>query len=200
MSRRLFTIGHSNHPIDEFVGLLQRHDVQAVADVRAHPYSKYAPHFSKAALQESLAARSIEYVFLGKELGARSDKPRCYKDGKVQYDLLSREASFRKGIDRVIGGLTRLNIALMCAERDPIDCHRAVLVARVLKERGATASHIHSDGSLESHAQLEARLLERYDLSPDMLDTRDNLMHAAYHRRGEDIAYTDKRMGVQESK
>ena len=106
-----------------------------------------------------LADAGIAYTFLGRELGARSDNPACYQEGKVQFDRLAQEPIFAEGIGRVIQGMQRYRIALLCAEKDPLDCHRALLVARKLSETGITISHIHADGVLESHQALESRLL-----------------------------------------
>lgn len=195
MSNKLFTIGHSNHEIDRFLDLLQMHQVQAVADVRSHPYSRFATQFSMDNLKESLLSRSIRYVFLGGELGARSSNPECYLKGKVQYDRLAMEPEFKEGIERVAAGLGKYSIALMCAEKDPVDCHRSLLVARALHAVGLDVSHIHADGSLESQVDLEGRLLEICKLPPgDMFRSKDEFINDAYSMRGEQVAYQDERM------
>ena len=101
----LFTIGHSNHPIDAFITLLQRHGVTAVGDVRSHPYSRYAPQYCRDPLKAALARKGIAYVFLGRELGARSKNPDCYKHGKVQFDRFAGQPQFAEGIRRVTKGM-----------------------------------------------------------------------------------------------
>ena len=138
----LFTIGHSNHPIEAFIRLLQGHGVTAVGDVRSHPYSRYAPQYSRDPLKVALAQKGIAYVFLDKELGARSKDPGCYKEGKVQYDRLARQPQFAEGISRVTEGMKQYCIALMCAEKDPLECHRTLLVARKLHEAGVGSEPI----------------------------------------------------------
>ena len=100
----LYTIGHSNHEIAVFLGLLWQHGITAVGDVRSQPYSRWVPQFSRDALEPALADAGIAYVFLGKELGARSDNPACYREGKVQYDRLAQEPIFAEGIGRVMQG------------------------------------------------------------------------------------------------
>jgi uncharacterized protein (DUF488 family) len=191
----LFTIGHSNHPIEAFIALLQRHGVTAVGDVRSHPYSRYAPQYSRDPLKAALARMGIAYVFLGKELGARSKDPGCYKQGKVQYDCLARQPQFAEGIKRVTEGMKQHCIALMCAEKDPLDCHRTLLVARKLHEAGVEMAHIHADGSLESHRTLESRLLDVCKLPEgDMFKQRDEFVSEAYVIRGERVAYQDDNM------
>jgi hypothetical protein len=103
----LLTIGHSTHPIDAFIALLKQHGVTALADVRSHPYSRHFPQYSKDALKNALAQAQIAYVFLGKELGARSENPACYRQGKVQYDLLAKEPLFAQGLERLRQGLEK---------------------------------------------------------------------------------------------
>jgi uncharacterized protein (DUF488 family) len=136
MPETLYTIGHSNHPIERFVTLLRQHEVTAVCDVRSKPYSRYNPHFDREALKAALEASGIAYVFLGKELGARSDDPACYLYGKVQYTKLAQTALFQAGLKRVRDGMKTYTIALMCAEKEPLDCHRTILVSRQLAESG----------------------------------------------------------------
>ncbi|MDR2787448.1 MAG: DUF488 domain-containing protein, partial [Candidatus Accumulibacter sp.] len=141
--RNLFTIGYSTHPIEVFVGLLKQHGITALVDVRSHPYSRHSSQYSKEALKLALADEQVAYVFLGKELGARSENPACYRQGKVQYELLAKEPQFAVGLDRLCTGMDRFRIALMCAEKDPLACHRAVLVARHCHEAGVAVEHIH---------------------------------------------------------
>jgi uncharacterized protein (DUF488 family) len=146
-----------------------------------------------------LATAGIAYVFLGKELGARSENPACYKQGRVQYVRLAKEAIFLEGIDRVKQGMARYRIALMCAEKDPIECHRALLVARRLFESGIPVNHILADGSLESHENMESRLLATCKLPEgDMFKSRDEFVADAYLLQGERVAYQDESMTEEE--
>lgn len=195
----LYTVGHSTHPIGVFVELLKLHGISALADVRSHPFSRHFPQFSKEALNEELQRHGIEYVFLGKELGARSENPVCYRQGKVQYDLLAKEPLFAQGLERLRQGMERYQIALMCAEKDPIDCHRAVLVARRMFEAGTPVQHIHADGHLEEHQTMETRILLLHKISDsDMFRTRKEIVADAYRIHGERIAYRDEAMLQEE--
>lgn len=195
MNQMLFTIGHSNHSIEIFVALLRRFDISAVGDVRSHPFSRYAPQYSREPLKAALARAGIAYVFLGKELGARSENQACYKQGKVQYDCLARQPQFLEGVKRVIEGARRYRIALMCAEKDPLECHRTLLVARKLHEAGLEIRHIHADGSVEDHKALESRLLSVCKLPDgDMFKLRSEFVSEAYAIQGERVAYQDKYM------
>lgn len=153
-----FTIGHSNHSIDRFIDLLGSAGVTTIADVRSMPFSRWVPHFSRPALERHLKLASISYVFLGEQLGGRPRDKACWRDGRVDYDLVAATDSFRQGLDRVEIDASRHRIALMCAERDPLDCHRFLLVSRRLAERGAAITHILADGSLEDHLATEQRM------------------------------------------
>ena len=129
----VFTVGHSTHALDDFLALLLRHGITAIADVRSSPYSRMNPQFNRETLHAALKGAGIAYVFLGAELGARSRDPDCYEDGKVQYDRLARTAAFQRGLARVQQGAAQYRLALMCAEKEPLDCHRTILVARHLE-------------------------------------------------------------------
>ncbi len=167
----ILTVGHSNHPIERFEELLHMYGVTAVADVRSAPYSRFCPQFNKEELAAQLRHAGIAYVFLGRELGGRSDDPSDYDNGRVRYDRLAAKPIFESGIERVLRGASQERIALLCAEREPLDCHRTLLVARVLAERGVHVEHILADGALQSHDQAMDRLLEMTGLKqPDLFN------------------------------
>jgi uncharacterized protein (DUF488 family) len=191
----LFTVGHSTHSADRLRELLLAHDVSAVADVRSSPYSRMNPQFNRETLRDDLrrCSKGIAYVFLGAELGARTDDRSCYVDGKVQYDRLAQTALFKAGLDRVLRGALEHRVALLCAEKDPLTCHRCILVSRELVSRGASVRHILSDATLESHEDALHRLLLELGLHErDLFLDGDDLVAEAYRRRGEEIAYVGK--------
>ncbi len=189
----VITIGHSNLEIGGFVALLNQHGIQAVADVRSSPYSQYNPQFNREPLQKSLQEHGIAYVFLGQELGARRSERECYLDGRADYGLISQTPAFKRGIDRVAQGATRMRVALMCAEKDPIDCHRCILVPPYLLQQGLQVLHILSDGSLEDHAQTEKRLLQLFTLEErDLFRSPEESVARAYKMQGEKIAYHEE--------
>lgn len=145
----IWTVGHSNHELATFVDLLVTHEIEAVADVRSAPYSRFAPHFDKAPLERAVREAGIEYVFLGQELGGRPPEDEFYDaEGHVRYDLVAGSPRFLSGIDRLLDGGGRYRIAMMCSEEDPHDCHRRLLVARVLCDRGVEVRHIRGDGAV----------------------------------------------------
>jgi uncharacterized protein (DUF488 family) len=165
----VFTIGHSNHSSERFLALLRGAGITAVADVRSIPRSRRWPQFSRARLEPWLAGAGIAYVFLGAELGGRPDDPALLREGRPDYDLMAATPSFRAGLDRVLDGAARYRIALMCAEREPLDCHRFLLVSRHLHERGVGLRHILADGSIEPHEAAEVRLLRQTGVGVDSL-------------------------------
>lgn len=186
----LITVGHSNHPLDAFLALLRTHAVALVADVRSSPYSRYLPHFNREPLASALAAAGLDYLFLGRELGARREESECYEAGKARYALIARSPLFHQGLDRVRAEAARRRVALLCAERDPLTCHRMILVCRHLREDFPSIEHIREDGRLESHADAETRLLTLCGLPDhDLFHSRADFLERAYDRQGERIAY-----------
>jgi uncharacterized protein (DUF488 family) len=187
----IYTIGHSNHPIERWVALLQRHQVEALADVRSNPYSRFNPQFNREKLQASLAAASIRYVFLGEELGARSKDSTCYdENGRVSYTKLAATSLFRRGIQRLQTGMQQHRIAIMCAERDPLECHRTILVTRELEKIGIPVTHILHDGSLEPNRSAMIRLAADLKLaSTDLFRSEDEIIQVAYDQQGSRMGY-----------
>lgn len=189
--KAIFTVGHSAHELAGFVDLLARHGVEAVADVRSMPYSRRHPQFNRETLRESLKASGIAYVFLGKELGARSTDPACYENGRVQFRKLAATSLFRSGIKRVLDGSEQMRIALMCAERDPLNCHRTILVARELVALGSKVNHILADGEIETHEAAMNRLCKQLNIGEDLLRAPEELENDAYAAREAKMAYTN---------
>lgn len=159
----LYTIGHSNHSLETFLALLERHGIEAVADVRTYPRSRYNPQFNRESLTEALAERGVRYVFLGAELGGRPADPACYDEtGRARYDLIAETAPFRDGMRRLTAEANAGRVVAMCSEKEPLKCHRALLIAHSLTtEHGVDpddVGHVHADGEIETHTQAMARL------------------------------------------
>jgi uncharacterized protein (DUF488 family) len=174
--------------------LLAPHGIAHVADVRSQPYSRFHPQFRRDALAKALADANIAYEFLGAELGARPSDPACFVDDTVDYDKLAATPAFGRGIERAAALAAVAPTVLLCAERDPLTCHRAILVCRHLMPRGAQASHILADGALEPHSAALERLLAEEGLNgADLFCDRAAAVAEAYRRRGRAIAFTRKR-------
>jgi len=157
MGARILTIGHSNHPLERFIALVEGAGVCTIADVRSKPVSRFVPHFNRARLETALAERGISYVFFGRELGGRPDDPSLMNNGKPDYVAMARTPAFAAGLRAVIDESAKGRVALLCAERDPIDCHRFRLIGRELAARQISAAHILSTGEIEPQADTERR-------------------------------------------
>ena len=190
MTRVLYTIGHSVHSLDRFLELLRVHGVSAIGDVRSQPYSRRSPHFNQEALCAELERDGIAYVFLGDVLGGRAADPRCYDHGRVDYQRVAATPGFRQGLERLTKGIEQFRVALLCAEQDPLSCHRTILVCRNMRTPDLSILHILNDGRVEPHDATELRLLQMVGLSQDDLFTdRAELLERAYDLRGQEIAY-----------
>jgi uncharacterized protein (DUF488 family) len=155
----LFTIGHSNHPIETFLDLLGRQQIEWVLDVRSSPYSQYATQFNREVLANFLQAEGIRYVFLGDTLGGRPQDAQFFDEqGHVLYDRVAQSAEFQESIDRLLDQPLDASQAgravLLCGEEDPTTCHRRLLVGRVLRRRGVNVLHIRGDGRLQSEDEV----------------------------------------------
>jgi hypothetical protein len=206
---QLFTIGHSNHEIASFMLLLKKHNITALADVRSHPYSRFLKHFNQSILSNALKNEGIYYVFLGKELGARPSSQECYVNGKALYEKIAKTSAFNHGIERILQGVKKQRIALMCAEKDPLECHRAILICQHLRPWDLDINHILKNGDLESHNHLEERMLNKHGFT-DFSDsnqkeiqlslfvqansnllTKAECLEKAYKLQGDAIAYIE---------
>jgi uncharacterized protein (DUF488 family) len=193
----LLTIGHSNIPAQRFLTFLQEAGADTVADVRSTPQSRFCPWFSQKLLSATLAAAGIGYTAMGDVLGGRPQDDHLYRGGIADYEAMAVAPDYITGLDRLLDVAARSRICLMCSEREPLDCHRCLLVARSLAERGVATGHILHDGSIEAHATTEIRLLaldEKVVLqSCDLFASgqRDRLA-AAYRRRARAVAFRRK--------
>ena len=193
----LFTIGHSKHDINYFINLLKNYQVDYVLDVRSVPYSKYAAQYNKEVIAEGLRQANVNYAFMGNFFGARPKNPKLYNsDGQLDFELVLHSKLFNAGLNNVALGLKKgYNIALMCTEKEPIDCHRAILITRAFDLRNIPVEHILADGGLLSQKQLDEQLLDMYFPNRQQLSWLGNgrdLLEEAYRKRNKDIGYRQK--------
>jgi uncharacterized protein (DUF488 family) len=154
----VLTIGHSNHPLDRFLGLLRQHEIEVLVDVRSYPASRFSPHFSRNALDRAVTLLSIGYLFMGDALGGRPSARECYDaEGRVDYDRIEAQPFYQRGIEQLLDGIARFRVCVMCAEEDPSHCHRRLLIARTLVQRGVDVLHVRKTGSIETEQELRAR-------------------------------------------
>ncbi len=206
-SATFYSIGHSNHSVEQFISLLTSKGINCLVDVRSTPYSQRLAQFNREAITSDLAKATILYQYKGDSLGGRYTNPALLtEDGQVDYGKVMQENSFQKGIDELIQlASSGKKIAFMCAEKDPFDCHRFALVSRALALKGQHVCHILADGKVIEQADIEKRLLQKYKSDYDQMDlfagasSREDALSEAYALRGRDIAYVGtKHEGWQE--
>jgi uncharacterized protein (DUF488 family) len=160
------TLGHSNLEMPDFQALLRGCQITVVCDVRTRPYSFRFPQFNREPLQAELSSARISYEFLGESLGGRPQDREAYReDGRVDYAARRRSVAFAAGIDRILEISHADKAVLLCAEEDPLQCHRFLMICPALMERGITPQHIRRDGVIESQREAEDRLLQLHGFS-----------------------------------
>lgn len=145
----LYTIGHSDHSIPEFVELLRRYGITHVVDVRSQPYSRWMHQFNRELLAHDLRASEIEYHFMGDRLGGRPDDPALYDPGQERpdYDRLEETPQYQAGLAALIELSRSSTVAVMCSEGDHRVCHRHLLITQSLLGHGHDVIHIQPDGT-----------------------------------------------------
>jgi uncharacterized protein (DUF488 family) len=170
-AQRLFSIGHSNHELARLLELLREAKVTAVADVRSQPFSRRHPQFDRPELERGLRTAGIAYVFLGDLLGGRPRDASLYDaEGRADYERMRATGAVQAGLERLCGQLGRYAVAMLCAEEDPLDCHRGLMITPALVERDLAPVHLRGDGSAETTAQMEKRLLAATRADGGLLD------------------------------
>lgn len=172
--------------------------MNVLADVRSHPYSRRLEQFNREQLAPALEAAGIRYVFLGEELGARRIEAECYEGDRAVYRRIAALPKFQEGLARLRRGIAQFRIALMCSEKDPLDCHRTILICRELRDE-CQIMHVLADGTAEDHAETEKRLVRQMNVfrslfEPDLDD--EQLVQQAYDKRAQQIAYRSNEEGV----
>jgi len=196
--RKIFTIGHSTHEIGYFLDLLKSHGINCVVDVRTLAASRFNPQYNKAKLSESLKDNGITYIHMPEEFGARHADPALQTNGRVDFDKVRKSEAFNKGVERLNHGVNKgFTIALMCAEADPLECHRFSLISFALKD-DFEVYHILKDNSVITNLDLEQELLKKYKkklLTSDLFQsahTYQERVRAAYKLQNEEIGWTAK--------
>ncbi len=193
MKNIIYTIGYAGYDLEGFIAALKKYSIAVLADVRSSPYSQFRPEFNREALQSMLEKENIRYNFLGDKCGARTTDRECYINGKVDYFRLSKNPQFLEGISFLKQNSATTRITLMCAEKDPIACHRTILICRNLRTEELDIKHILADGALEDNRDSEKRLLSLYRMgTTDLFKSGAELVEEAYNKHGFKIAYEEK--------
>lgn len=196
----IFTIGHSNHSIEDFTAFLRKHGINCVVDVRSNPRSKYLPHFDKTALKDKLGEGKIQYIHFGEEFGARRSEAELYDvEDIVDFRKVRSSPKFKQGIERLREGIGKnFTIALMCAEADPLDCHRFAMVSYQLAREDFCVKHILKDGEIKTNDDLENELVDAYRanyketplLQNVMQNSDENDLEEAYLLKNKEIGFS----------
>jgi uncharacterized protein (DUF488 family) len=153
----IYTIGHSNQNIESFLKLLRDNGIQFLVDIRSVPRSKYANQFDSAVLKKAVIKGGMKYLYFGREIGGKPNDPSFYdSEGYVLYNLIAQSPEFIKTIDRLVEGIGKYKIAIMCSEEDPTECHRRLLIGRVLIRYGIHELHIRADGQVQTEEELKS--------------------------------------------
>lgn len=207
----IYTIGHSNYPMERFIHMLKKYNIDVVVDIRGTPYSKYNTQYNKEALGVSLKELGFKYIYMGKEFAAQRDNKIIYTwEGYSDFEKVINEPSFIEGIERLKNGLAKgYNIALLGAKQDPVNCHRFALVGRDLYKRGFSVKHIEDDLSISSQLELEERMLDRYypkeeQISMDFLlngeKSREDKIKESYKKINREIGFRVENLNVAKKK
>lgn len=198
----LFTVGHSTYDLEYFLELIKYYNINCIVDVRSTPYSKYSSQFNLESIRTFLKLNNIAYIYMGKEFGARrSDRKLYANEGYLDFEKVKEDNDFKLGIRRIEDGIEKgYNIAFMCTEKNPIECHRCILVGKNLKDLGHKVLNIVNKDICISQDDIELELLNKYypdrnqiSLLPDMnfanMDDK-KLIEESYKRRNKEIGYT----------
>jgi len=191
----VFTIGHSNHKVEDFIQILNEYEINCICDVRSVPYSRFTDQFNRENINSALLSKNINYIFLGEEFGARREEKNLLTDGMVDFEKVSKDSKFLDGINRIKKGMKKgYKIALMCTEKDPLECHRTILVSRNLSLIGIECVHILPDGSLKKHKEIEQELIEKYFPNRNQIcifdiDEPRDYLSEAYQKANYEIGY-----------
>jgi uncharacterized protein (DUF488 family) len=144
-TQTIFSIGHGNKTMEEFISELRSFDIRFLIDIRSKPYSKYSQHFNQHQLKSFVERENIKYVYMGNELGGLPTHDlTCFtKDGKIDYDQMKEKDFFKEGLQRLLNANTQqIKVCIMCSENDPKMCHRSKLIGVELQKMGINLQHI----------------------------------------------------------
>jgi len=197
----LYTIGHSNHQIDFFLYLLKKYNIQYVIDVRTSPFCKYTKQYDRWNIEKTLKENNIIYCFMGEFFGAKRKEKELYTaEGYLDFEKTTESEKFLLGFNNILKGLQDdYNVALMCSEKDPKDCHRSIMISKKFLEAGFEANHILPDGKIKTQKELEKELVNEFYSGRKQLNlftmnmTEEDYIRESYKKQNEKIGYRIKK-------
>lgn len=201
--QRIYTIGYSSFSnTSEFTDAIKKYNITCVIDIRSKPYSEYYKEFNKDKISNTLMSNGILYRHYSKEFGARQKDRRYFSDeGYLDFDLFATSIQFIEGVSKIKKGQEMGYVfVLMCAEKDPIECHRTIMVGKQLSKIGMNVYHIINQDSIESHKELESRLIDnvfpniqQMSLFDDLTSLDyDSLLQKAYKLKNKEIGFRNE--------
>ena len=148
----IYSIGHGTKKIEDFIEELKSFNILYLLDIRSKPYSKWSPQFNQSELNETLKKHDLKYVYVGDLLGGMPEDRSCYDyNGIVIYDRIKEKDFFKEGLERLTtANEKKIDVAIMCSESDPAECHRTKLIGQELLKRGISVKHIISTGRMKT--------------------------------------------------
>ena len=197
MVNTVYTIGYSGFSIDDFVATLKKHKISLVVDVRSSPFSHHFPEYNKDTLEIYLKTHGIYYRNYAGAFGARQNDRKYYcKEGYLDFEVFSKAEPFLQGLKKLCNSMEQnYTFVLLCAEKDPICCHRTILVARAFYERGYNVVHLLTNGNSITQQEINTRLIEKYYPNRDQMtffdapQDKDTLLKASYRKQNAEIGY-----------
>ena len=188
----LYTIGYTAFSLDDFIKILQKKNIKAVIDVRSSPYSSRYSQYNRPIIEDTLKKNNIYYLFFGDVLGARPQNYSLYSDNIADFSKISKTKDFIDGCERINSGLKKMSICLMCAEKDPMTCHRSILISNRFRHiyPEIEIKHILESGIIEKQDHLDRRIMDKYDLlQENFFKSYNERRDEAYKKQEREIAY-----------
>ena len=197
MVNTVYTIGYSGFSINDFITTLKKYHISLIVDVRSSPFSNHFPEYNRDVLESCLRTQGIYYRNYACEFGARQNDRRYYnQEGYLDFEIFAKSQYFLKGIQKLCNSMKQnYTFALMCAEKDPICCHRTILVARAFFNRGYNVIHLLENGKTITQQEINLRLIEKYYPDRDQMTffetVQDDtiLLEKAYRKQNAEIGY-----------
>ncbi len=195
--KQIYTIGYTSFQINDFIETLIKYKITCLIDVRSTPYSQHYSDYNKDTLEITLKNKEIIYRNYAHEFGARQENTIFYANGGyLDFNKFTSSNQFLEGVKKVTKGIEKgYKFALMCAEKDPINCHRSIMLGKGFKELGYNVDHIKANGQVETQCEIEIRLLDMYFKDRLQLSLfsassdEDSLLNECYRKRNIDIGF-----------
>lgn len=196
---KIYTIGYTSFNISKFVEVLKNNGITCLVDVRSSPFSGFYPEYNKNTLEVTLKNNNILHRNYIDEFGARQeDRAYYHREGYLDFNKFILSENFKSGVSKIEKGIDMgYTFCLMCAETDPLRCHRSIMVGRGLKESGLSVHHILKNEGIETHEQLEHRLMEIHNKNNDRNQlslfseskSHEELLQLAYDLQNKEIGF-----------